>query len=105
MPVVPICFADSVKKEIVFFLVYICSWAKEIPAISAGFNICSLYIYIFFLLINFPFVRRRSKQNSRCQRSQTVETQFHQRTVRVFCRHCTKKRVTLKAESDIFFSL
>ena len=41
-PVVPICFADSVKKKYFFS---ICSWATEIPAIRQAVNICSLYIF------------------------------------------------------------
>ena len=68
MPVVLICFADSVKK--IFFLVY--ALGQQRSQLLGGLLTFAVYMY---------FLRRRSKQNSRCQRSQTVETQFHQRTV------------------------
>ena len=43
IPVVPICFPDSVKKR--YFFSVICSLATEIPAIRRAINISSLYIF------------------------------------------------------------
>ena len=50
MPVVPICFADSVKKDI--FLVY--ALGPQRSLLLGG--LLTFVAYIYFLLISFPFV-------------------------------------------------
>ena len=49
MPVVPICFADSVKKDI--FLVY--ALGPQRSQLLGG--LLTFVAYIYFLLISFPF--------------------------------------------------